>query len=113
MSEGAGVLGVQEQLSRLGRQGSQAIQDEQSLVTATGTAPAGWTVKVVSLDEYNVYNVEQVQITTAGSLPALVGGSATTAFNVAEAFDSDGNVSAGTYAVMWRVGGVNVFYVEP
>ena len=113
MSEGAGVVGVQEQLSRLSRQGSQALQDEQALVTATGAAPAAWTIKIVSLDDYNVYNVEQVQITAAGSNPAPVGGSATTAFNLAEAFDSDGNISAGTYAVMWRVGGVNVFYVTP
>ena len=113
MSEGAGVLDVQEQLSRLARQSDQAITEERSLVTATGTAPAAWTIEVVSLREYNVYNVEQVQITMVGSDPAPVGGSATTAFNLAEAFNSDGNVSAGTYAVMWRVGGVNVFYVEP
>ena len=45
MSEGAGVLGVQEQLSRLGRQSGQAIQDEQALVTATGAGPAAWTIQ--------------------------------------------------------------------
>ena len=112
MSRTTNSVDLQEQLSRLSRAES-GIRDESTLVAATGAMAAAWTIKVLSLDSYNRYNVEQVRITAVGISPGPVGGSETKAFNVAEPFDQTGSVSAGTYAVMWRAGDKNVFYVKP
>jgi len=48
----------------------------------------------------------------AGSLPVEIGGEMQ-AVNLAESFLEDGQLSAGTYAVMSRVGDKNVFHVKP
>ena len=67
----------------------------------------------MSLSEKNVYNVEQICLAGAGVSPSVLAGTNTQATNLAEPFTSDGTLSAGTYAVMWRVAGSNVFYVQP
>lgn len=113
MSETAHPIDLQEQLSRLYRGNTDRIKSEHSLVSATGAAPAAWTIKILGLNSYNLYDIQQVQITTIGVTPSTVGGSDTTAFNLAEPFNAPGSVAAGTYAVMWRVGNKNVFYVKP
>lgn len=113
MSKQSGNIELAEKVGRLERRGRERISGEHSIVAATGATAAAWTIKVVSLDSHNLYNVRQVLIGSAGSNPAVVGGSDTTAFNIAESFTATGSVAAGTYAVMWRVGGKNVFYAVP
>ena len=106
-------IDLQEQLSRLGRLDSRGIKDELDLVTATGTIPPAWVIRVVSLDSYNYYNVKLVEITAPGNPPSSITENIK-AYNVAESFDTgSGSVSAGTYAVMWRAGNCNVFHVAP
>jgi len=112
MAEKVNGIGVQERLSRLARAQQQGRQEESALVAASGAAPPAWLIEVVDNVEYNLYEVQQVRIITTGLEPLAVGGSTTQAFNVAESFTSAGTISAGTYAVMWRVGERNVFYVR-
>ena len=47
-------------VSRLTRRDSEMCDHEQARVTTTGASPAAWLVKILSLDSYNVYNVQQV-----------------------------------------------------
>jgi hypothetical protein len=113
LADVAGGMDLQEQVSRLRRREGQGIPDETALVTATGAAPAAWTVEIVSNVEKNLYTVRQVKILSVGVTPVTVGGSETQAFNLAESFLAAGALAAGTYAVMWRVGDRNVINVEP
>jgi hypothetical protein len=109
MSNGADIIDNQQLLERFARKDSEETQ-EISVVTSPGARAAAWAVKVKSLSSYNVYNVRAVEIGDAGSLPVEIGGQMQ-AVNLAESFLEDGQVSAGTCAVMSRVGGKNVFYV--
>ena len=104
---------LQEKLSRLSRVGGKDLRNERTLVTATGAMPPGLTIKIVSINSYNLYNVQQVEIITTGINPVQVSGSSVQAYNIAESFTATGTLSAGIYAVMWRVGSNNVFYVKP
>ena len=113
MSEISHGIDYQEQISRLSRRETQGIKNEGALVTATGTAPPAWAVKIISLSSYNVYNVKQVSIESPGMPPVVISGSETQTTNLAESFISSGQLSPGTYAVMWRTGSNNVIYVEP
>ena len=107
------IIDMQERLARLARAGSQGVTNEQSLVAATGTVPPAWLIEVISCDSYNLYDVQQIQILTAGVNPVGISGSNCQAYNLAEPFTSTGSISTGTRAVMWRVGKVNVFYIQP
>ncbi len=111
MSNGANIVNGQQILERLARKGSEQIQ-EVSVVTSPGARTAGWAVKVKSNSSYNFYNVIAVVIGDAGSIPVEIGGQ-TQAVNLAESFQQQGTLSAGTYAVMFRVGDKNVFHVKP
>ncbi len=111
MSDGANIVNGQQILERLARKGSEQIQ-EVSVVTSPGARTAGWAVKVKSNSSYNFYNVIAVVIGDAGSIPVEIGGQ-TQAVNLAESFQQQGTLSAGTYAVMFRVGDKNVFHVKP
>jgi hypothetical protein len=51
-------------------------------------------------------------INDAGSEPTEIS-QQTKAVNMAESFTQTGTLPAGTYAVMARVGGKNVFHVKP
>jgi len=95
-------------LERLARKGSEESL-ETSVVTSPGARAAAWAVKVKSLSSYNVYNVRAVVIGSAGSLPVEIGGEMQ-AVNLAESFLEDGQLSAGTYVIMFRVGERYVFY---
>ncbi|MBN2377361.1 MAG: hypothetical protein JXD22_13240 [Sedimentisphaerales bacterium] len=106
-------LELQEQLARLKRGGLRRELEEQSRVTASGSVTAAWLIEVVSCEQYNVYNVRQVSIVGPGLEPVTLGGSNGLAYNLAELFTEAGTLSAGTLAVMWRVGDENVFYVQP
>jgi hypothetical protein len=85
---------------------------EVSVVTSPGARAAAWAVKVKSHSSYNVYNIRAVEIGQPGSLPVEIGAQ-TEAVNLAESFLQQGQLAAGTYVVMFRVGDKNVFYAEP
>ena len=108
MSNGANIVNSQEILERLSRQGSQETR-ETSVVTSPGARAAAWAVKVKSNSSYNVYNVRAVVIGDAGSLPSEIG-QEMQAVNLAESFLQTGQLVAGTYAVMFKVGEKYVFY---
>ena len=110
MSNGANTSDTQQLLERLARVGSQD-RGEISVVASPGARVAAWAVKIKSLSSYNVYNVRAVEIGEAGSLPVEIGGQMQ-AVNLAESFLEDGQLSAGTYAVMSRVGDKNIFYAQ-
>ena len=82
---------------------------EISVVTSPGARTAAWAVKVKSNSSYNVYNVCMVVVGAAGSLPVEIG-QEVEAVNLAESFLQQGQLPAGTYAVMSRVGEKYVFY---
>ncbi len=103
------IVDSQQVLERLAR-GTEQIR-EVSVVTAPGDKVATWAVKVKSNSSYNVYNVVAVVMGGAGSIPVEIG-QQTQAVNLAESFQQQGTLAAGTYAVMFRVGDKNVFYVE-
>jgi len=113
MTDPSSGIDLQERLERLSRGEGRGLKDEQALVRASGAMVPAWAIKVVSNVEYNVYNVHQVSIADPGVPPTSIGGSETQAVNLAESFTSGGSVSEGTYAVMWRAGDKNVFYVKP
>ena len=102
------LIAKQETLERLSRWGDDRI-NEVSIVASTGARVSAWAVKVKSLSEYNIYNVRTVEISSPGWEPTEIG-QETQAFNLAEAFDQSGQLSIGTYVVMFRVGEHNVFY---
>ena len=108
MNNGMNVVDTQQLLERLARADSQET-GEVSVVTSPGARAAAWAVKVKSHSSYNVYNVRAVVIGDAGSLPAEIGGQMQ-AVNLAESFLEDGQLSAGTYVIMFRVGEKYVFY---
>jgi len=108
MNNGMNVVDTQQLLERLARADSQET-GEVSVVTSPGARAAAWAVKVKSHSSYNVYNVRAVVIGNAGSLPAEIGGQMQ-AVNLAESFLQQGQLSAGTYVVMFRVGEKYVFY---
>jgi hypothetical protein len=83
--------------------------NEVSVVTSPGARDAAWAVKVKSLLSYNVYNVRAVEIGEPGSLPVEIGGQFQ-AVNLAESFLDTGQLSAGAYVAVLRVGSKNVFY---
>jgi hypothetical protein len=111
MSNGQESINSRQLLERLAREGTQK-EREVSIVTSPGAREAGWAIKVKSHSCYNVYNVIAVEIGGPGSLPVEIG-QQMQAVNLAESFLQGGTLSAGTYAVMLRVGDKNVFYVEP
>jgi hypothetical protein len=103
------IIDNQQLIERVARKGSEG-SPEISVVTSPGARAAAWAVKVKSLSSYNFYNVRAVEIGDAGSLPVEIGGQMQ-AVNLAESFLETGQLPAGTYAVMSRVGDKNVFYV--
>ncbi len=111
MSNETNIVNGQQILERLARKGSEQLQ-EVSVVTSPGARTAAWAVKVKSHSSYNVYNVITVVIGDAGSIPVEIGGQ-TQAVNLAESFQQQGTLPAGTYAAMFRVGDKNVFHVKP
>jgi hypothetical protein len=102
---------AQQVLRRLAREGSAGVQDV-STVASPGARAAAWAVKIKGHSSYNVYNVIAVVIGAAGSVPVEIG-QQTQAVNLAESFQAEGTLAAGTFAVMSRVGNKNVFYAVP
>ncbi|MGA1980353.1 MAG: hypothetical protein ABSG99_07330 [Sedimentisphaerales bacterium] len=108
MSNSMNTVDTQQLLERLARAGSQEA-GEVSVVSSPGARTSAWAVKVKSLSSYNVYNVRAVEIGDPGSLPVEIG-EQMQVVNLAESFLETGQLPAGTFAVMSKVGGKNVFY---
>jgi hypothetical protein len=111
MSNSVNTVDTQQLLGQLARAGSQDV-GEVSVVASPGARTSAWAIKVKSLSSHNVYNVRAVEIGEAGSLPVEIGGQMQ-AVNLAESFLGTGQLPAGTFSVMSRVGGRNVFYAKP
>ena len=108
MSNGANITDSQQVLEQIARAGSPG-RSETSVVASPGARVNAWAVKIKNLSSYNIYDVRTVEIGDAGSVPAEIGGQ-TQAVNLAESFTETGQLPAGTYVVMSRVGDKNVFY---
>ena len=111
MSGSVNITEGQQVLQRLARRGSEQAQDV-SVVTSPGSRASAWAVKVKSNSSYNVYNVVAVVLGAAGSAPVEIGAQ-TQAVNLAESYLQQGTLSAGTLAIMFRVGDKNIFYAKP
>ena len=83
--------------------------DESAFVSSAGGRAVGFVAKVISKYNYNHYNVIAVEIGMAGSMPMIVGNEVR-AVNVAESFISQGNLPAGKYVIMFKIGEYYVFY---
>lgn len=108
MNEETNIENTRQALERLARKSSEQTM-ETSVVASPGARATAWAVKVKSNSSYNVYNVQAVEIGQPGSLPTEIG-SEMQAVNLAESFLQAGQLPAGTYVVMSRVGKKNVFY---
>jgi len=108
MSKQANVENTQQAIERLARKSSEQTV-ETSTVASPGARATAWAVKVKSNSTYNIYNVRAVEIGQPGSLPTEIG-SEMQATNLAESFLQTGQLPAGTYVAMSRVGKKNVFY---
>jgi hypothetical protein len=101
----------QQLLTSLARRGSEN-RKETSFVVSPEAAVRPWPVKVKSHIERNVYNVRAVVVGETGVVPCEIG-SETEATNMAESFLTDGTLSVGTHAIMFRIGEKNIFYAVP
>ena len=101
----------QQLLADLARQGSEN-RKETTVVVSPGTGTRVWPVKIKALVFRNVYSVRAVVIGDAGSIPAEMG-ELIEATNLAESYLSEGTLSVGTFAIMFRAGQKNVFYAVP
>ena len=97
-------------LERLVRSGEGL--KEVSVSASPGSAVQVFAAKVESLSSYNVYNVSAVVPGEAGTLPEEIGAQFE-AVNLAESFLQAGELAAGTYVVISRVGESFVFYAKP
>ncbi len=96
------------ELERLARCSSKEMQ-EISVVSSPGTKSLAFAAKIKSLSSYNVYNISMVELSGPGGEPAEVGNQMQ-AFNLAESFTSNGQLAAGTYVAVLRIGDKNIFY---
>ena len=103
------IISIRRILERLGRRNPERNYGV-SVVASPGARAAAWPVKVKSHSSYNIYNVRAVVVGLPGSEPSEIGGQMK-AVNLAESFVEEGQLSGGTYVVMFRVGRKNVFYV--
>ena len=108
MSNQANIQNNQQELEGLGRKSPLQIAEKSILVSA-GMGAGSFAAKVKSLSSYNVYNVCIVEIIGAGFEPSEIGQNIQ-AYNLAESFTTTGSLAVGTYVVVARVGGKNIFY---
>jgi hypothetical protein len=108
MSGAKSITDSQQFLERLSRQDLLETKEKLAVISP-GARVTAWAVKIKSLADYNVYNVRAVVLGDPGSLPVEIGAEMQ-AVNLAESFLQEGQLSTGTYVLMCRVGGKNVFY---
>jgi len=109
----SGEFGLKEalcQVSRLVRGGSQAMNEFHSVVFP-GARQSAWAGKLKSNASHNFYNVQVVEIGSAGSIPVEIG-KEFQAVNLAEDFLEQGQLPAGRYVVLSKIGQKCVFYAE-
>lgn len=94
-----------EQLSR-----SSGGVNESSFVTLTGGKATGFVARVISKYDRNHYYVRIVEVGILGSVPIAMGDEFI-AVNVAESFTAQGNLPAGTYVIIFKIGNYYCFYV--
>ena len=99
----------QEQRENQLRQMLRAEQGlpEKSMVTSPGARDSVCVVQVVGHVTYNKYVVQPVYVPAVGSPYAI--SEVVEAVNIAEDFLGSGQLSAGCYAIMHRIGESNVF----
>ncbi|MBN1359349.1 MAG: hypothetical protein JW993_02100 [Sedimentisphaerales bacterium] len=105
------VTDQQQVLADLARAGGANRKQAALPINAAVTSEAQ-PVKIVSLVGYNVYSVQPVILGQIGTEPVPTA-EATEAFNLAEPFQSSGTLTAGTYALMFRIADSNAFYAVP
>ncbi len=101
---------TRQTLERLARTGLGLT--ERAVTASPGSTAQVLAAKIKSLSSYNTYNVCAIVIGLEGSLPTEVG-SQFKAFNLAESFTQQGQLQAGSFVVISRVGDKNVFYAKP
>jgi hypothetical protein len=101
----------QQVLADMARGGPQNRQ-ESSTIVSPGGGGSTWAIQVKSHVARNVYRVCVVTLGETGSPPVEVG-EPMEAVNLAESFLTEGTLAAGTYAILHRLGEVNVFHVAP
>ncbi len=97
-------------LERLARSGSDLT--EKAVSVSPGSTAQVLAAKIISLSSYNAYNVRAIEILQEGITPIEIGGEFK-AFNLAESFTQQGQLQAGSFVVICRVGDKNVFYAKP
>jgi len=102
------VTDQQQVLADLARQGA-TNRKETAVVVSPGLSATPWPVKIKSHVSRNVYSVRAVIIGDTGSIPIEMG-EQIEATNLAESYLSEGTLSTGTFAIMFRSGQKNVFY---
>jgi hypothetical protein len=107
MSDNIAQSEQQQFIERLSRQ--SAGLNESAFVTSAGGRTIGFVAKVISKFNYNHYNVKAVEVDGAGSFPIVVGNEVR-AVNVAEPFLAQGNLPAGSYVIIFKIGEYYVFY---
>ena len=107
MSDQTNITDGNRLLQRLAR--TAVAPAENSFVTSPGDRTVTAAVKVISNNSYNLYNVRLVELREPPGTPILLG-SEFTAINLAEPFDSQGNLADGTYVLVSKVGEKYAFY---
>ncbi len=97
-------------LERLARTGLDLT--ERAVAASPGSAAQVLAGKIINLLLYNAYNVRAIVILEEGLTPTLIGGQFK-AFNLAESFTQQGQLQAGSYVVISKIGDKNVFYAKP
>jgi len=105
------VTDQQQVLADIARGWTQHPQ-ETSVIVSPGGGLQVWVVKIKGHVDRNVYSVCGVTLGEMGSLPVEVG-EEMEATNLAESFLDQGTLTAGTYAILHRLGERKVFYVAP
>jgi hypothetical protein len=107
MSDQTSITDAGRFLQRLVR--TSAAPAENSFVTSPGDRTVTAAARVISNHSYNLYNVRLVELRDPPLTPVLLG-SQFTAINLAEPFDSQGTLAAGTYVLVSKVGEKYAFY---
>jgi hypothetical protein len=97
----------QQLMERLLRRSDE--QTENAFVTSAGGKAVGFAAKVISRNSFNYYNVSSVELEGPGAIPMLMG-EAVLAANLAESFTAQGNLPAGKYVIVFKIGDCNAFY---
>ncbi len=107
MSDQTTITDTDRLLQRLAR--TAVTPAEKSFVTSPGDRTITVAAKIISNHSYNLYNVRIVELKDPPTQPILLGGQFT-AVNLAEPFNSTGNLPADTYVLISKVGEKYAFY---